>query len=131
MQSEAPCSCMDTREVLVVNPTGSNQVDPDYLESEKRLEKWFVQRLAETIGFITSTPENIPTTLKRYRSDFSAATTLKRYRSDFSAAIISKLVKAGKWRKLIRCEDLCKLESMVQKMKDAVANLRPTRTGIG
>uniref|UniRef100_I1QNL3 Uncharacterized protein n=1 Tax=Oryza glaberrima TaxID=4538 RepID=I1QNL3_ORYGL len=94
MQSEAPCSCMDTREVLVVNPTGSNQVDPDYLESEKRLEKWFVQRLAETIGFITSTPENIPTTLKRYRSDFSAATTLKRYRSDFSAAIISKLVKA-------------------------------------
>lgn len=35
------------------------------------------------------------------------------------------------WRKLIRCEDLCKLESMVQKMKDAVANLRPTRTGIG
>jgi hypothetical protein len=78
---------MDTREVLVVNPTGSNQVDPDYLESEKRLEKWFVQRLAETIGFITSTPENIPTTLKRDRSDFSAA-------------IIGKLVKAGQVRSL-------------------------------
>uniref|UniRef100_A0A0E0EKK1 ACT domain-containing protein n=1 Tax=Oryza meridionalis TaxID=40149 RepID=A0A0E0EKK1_9ORYZ len=76
---------MDTREVLVVNPTGSNQVDPDYLESEKQLEKWFARQPAETIiatGFIASTPENIPTTLKRDGSDFSAA-------------IIGSLVKAG------------------------------------
>jgi aspartokinase/homoserine dehydrogenase 1 len=76
---------MDTREVLVVNPTGSNQVDPDYLESEKRLEKWFARQPAETIiatGFIASTAENIPTTLKRDGSDFSAA-------------IIGSLVKAG------------------------------------
>ncbi|XP_015696043.1 bifunctional aspartokinase/homoserine dehydrogenase 1, chloroplastic isoform X2 [Oryza brachyantha] len=84
-KSGTPCSWMDTREVLVVNPTGSNQVDPDYLESEKRLEKWFARRPAETIiatGFIASTPENIPTTLKRDGSDFSAA-------------IIGSLVEAG------------------------------------
>ncbi|KAG8087132.1 hypothetical protein GUJ93_ZPchr0010g8610 [Zizania palustris] len=84
-KSGTPCSWMDMREVLVVNPTGSNQVDPDYLESEKRLEKWFARQPAETIiatGFIASTPENIPTTLKRDGSDFSAA-------------IIGSLVKAG------------------------------------
>jgi len=67
---------MDTREVLVVKPSGPNQVDPDYLESEKRLQKWFSRQPAEIIvatGFIASTAENIPTTLKRDGSDFSAA----------------------------------------------------------
>ena len=76
MQSGAPCSWMDTREVLVVKPSGPNQVDPDYLESEKRLQKWFSRQPAEIIvatGFIASTAENIPTTLKRDGSDFSAA----------------------------------------------------------
>ncbi|XXG48440.1 hypothetical protein AAC387_Pa02g2887 [Persea americana] len=70
------CNWMDTRDVLIVNPTSSNQVDPNYLESEKRLEKWLSQNPAETIiatGFIASTPQNIPTTLKRDGSDFSAA----------------------------------------------------------
>ncbi|XP_028084268.1 bifunctional aspartokinase/homoserine dehydrogenase, chloroplastic-like isoform X1 [Camellia sinensis] len=70
------CNWMDTREVLIVNPSGSNQVDPDYLESEKRLEKWFLQNPSKTViatGFIASTPQNIPTTLKRDGSDFSAA----------------------------------------------------------
>ncbi|KAF5954813.1 hypothetical protein HYC85_007669 [Camellia sinensis] len=70
------CNWMDTREVLIVNPSGSNQVDPDYLESEKRLEKWFLQNPSKTViatGFIVSTPQNIPTTLKRDGSDFSAA----------------------------------------------------------
>ncbi|GLT75673.1 hypothetical protein SLA2020_473780 [Shorea laevis] len=69
-------SWMDTREVLIVNPTSSNQVDPDFLESERRLEKWFSQNPSKTIvatGFIASTPQNIPTTLKRDGSDFSAA----------------------------------------------------------
>jgi len=67
---------MDTRDVLIVKPTSSNQVDPDYFESEKRLEKWFTRGPADTIiatGFIASTPNNIPTTLKRDGSDFSAA----------------------------------------------------------
>ncbi|GAB2217231.1 hypothetical protein Drorol1_Dr00000403 [Drosera rotundifolia] len=70
------CQWMDTRDVLIVNPTNSNQVDPDYLESEKRLDLWFSQNEAKIIiatGFIASTPENIPTTLKRDGSDFSAA----------------------------------------------------------
>ncbi|GAY58015.1 hypothetical protein CUMW_183840 [Citrus unshiu] len=70
------CKWMDTREVLIVNPTSSNQVDPDFSESEKRLEKWFSQSPSNTIiatGFIASTPDNIPTTLKRDGSDFSAA----------------------------------------------------------
>ncbi|KAF8405826.1 hypothetical protein HHK36_007903 [Tetracentron sinense] len=70
------CNWMDTRDVLVVNPTSSNQVDPDLLESEARLEKWFSKNPSKIIiatGFIASTPENIPTTLKRDGSDFSAA----------------------------------------------------------
>lgn len=70
------CNWMDTRKVLIVNPTSSNQVDPDYLESGKRLEKWYAENPSMTIiatGFIASTPQNIPTTLKRDGSDFSAA----------------------------------------------------------
>ncbi|KAH9611305.1 hypothetical protein KSS87_023667 [Heliosperma pusillum] len=70
------CAWMDTRDVLVVNPTGSNQVDPDYVESERRLDKWFAHNPSKIIvatGFIASTPQNIPTTLKRDGSDFSAA----------------------------------------------------------
>lgn len=77
---------MDTRDVLVVNPAGFNQVDPDYLESERRLEKWFSNNPSKTIvatGFIASTPQNIPTTLKRDGSDFSAA-------------IMGALLRAGK-----------------------------------
>ena len=59
-----------------MNPTSSNQVDPDYSESEKKLETWFQNHSVNTIiatGFIASTPQNIPTTLKRDGSDFSAA----------------------------------------------------------
>ncbi|CAM8912099.1 unnamed protein product [Rhodiola kirilowii] len=70
------CNWMDAREVLIVNPISSNQVDPDFQQSESRLEKWFSRRPCKTIvatGFIASTPENIPTTLKRDGSDFSAA----------------------------------------------------------
>ncbi|XP_061373010.1 bifunctional aspartokinase/homoserine dehydrogenase 2, chloroplastic-like isoform X2 [Gastrolobium bilobum] len=70
------CKWMDTREVLIVNPTSSDQVDPDYLESERRLEKWYSLNPSEVIiatGFIASTPQKIPTTLKRDGSDFSAA----------------------------------------------------------
>lgn len=70
------CCWMDTREVLIVDPISSTQVDPNYEESEKKLEKWFARQPPETIiatGFIASTPQNIPTTLKRDGSDFSAA----------------------------------------------------------
>ncbi|KAK4490002.1 hypothetical protein RD792_000656 [Penstemon davidsonii] len=75
-KSGIECKCMDTREVLVVNPTSSNLVDPDYLESSLRLEKWYSKNSSDTIvatGFIATTPQNVPTTLKRDGSDFSAA----------------------------------------------------------
>ncbi|CAI8598024.1 unnamed protein product [Vicia faba] len=35
------CKWMDTREVLIVNSTSADHVDPDYLESERRLNKWY------------------------------------------------------------------------------------------
>ncbi|RAL50348.1 hypothetical protein DM860_008022 [Cuscuta australis] len=79
------CAWMDTREVLVVTPTNSNQVDPDYMASEERLDHWYSKNPYKTIiatGFIASTPDNIPTTLKRDGSDFSAA-------------IMSSLARAG------------------------------------
>ncbi|KAF2290462.1 hypothetical protein GH714_013427 [Hevea brasiliensis] len=75
-KSGLDCKWMDTREVLIVNPTSSNQVDPDFVQSEKRLEEWFSRNPCNIIvatGFIASTPQNIPTTLKRDGSDFSAA----------------------------------------------------------
>ncbi|KAL3830358.1 hypothetical protein ACJIZ3_019160 [Penstemon smallii] len=75
-KSGIECSWMDTRDVLVVNPTSTNQVDPDYLESNNRLEKWYSKNKSDMIiatGFIATTPQNIPTTLKRDGSDFSAA----------------------------------------------------------
>ena len=76
VQKGTPCKWMDTREVLIVNPTRADQVDPDYLETEQRLNKWYSLNPSKVIiatGFIASTPQNIPTTLKRDGSDFSAA----------------------------------------------------------
>ncbi|WVZ15859.1 hypothetical protein V8G54_013425 [Vigna mungo] len=70
------CKWMNAREVLIVKPTRSDRVDPDYLESERRLEKWYSLNPYDVIvatEFIASTPQNIPTTLKRDGSDFSAA----------------------------------------------------------
>ena len=57
---------MDTREVLVVNPTSSNQADPDYETSEENLNKWYTHTPAKTIivvVFIASTKKKIPTIL--------------------------------------------------------------------
>lgn len=76
LQNKIDCTWLDAREVLIVNPVSSNQVDPDFQESESRLDKWFSRRPCKTIvatGFIASTRDNIPTTLKRDGSDFSAA----------------------------------------------------------
>ncbi|CAN8313801.1 unnamed protein product [Cochlearia groenlandica] len=83
-KSGLDCTWMDARDVLVVTPTSSNQVDPDFAESEKRLEKWFSLNSSNIIiatGFIASTPQNIPTTLKRDGSDFSAAIMGALFRS--------------------------------------------------
>lgn len=71
-----PCVWMDARDVLVVTPSGRQQVDPDYEASEEKLEKWYSRFPSDTVivtGFIASTPDNIPTTLKRDGSDLSAA----------------------------------------------------------
>jgi len=67
---------MDARDVLVVTPSGKQQVDPDFEASEEKLDKWYSRFPSETIivtGFIASTREGIPTTLKRDGSDLSAA----------------------------------------------------------
>lgn len=76
MQSGLPCVWMDARDVLVVTPSGKQQVDPDYEASEEKLDKWYSRSPSDTIivtGFIASTREGIPTTLKRDGSDLSAA----------------------------------------------------------
>jgi hypothetical protein len=76
LQRGESCVWMDAREVLVVRPSGSDQVDPDFKMSLDRLKVWYAKNPADTIivtGFIASTPQNIPTTLKRDGSDFSAA----------------------------------------------------------
>lgn len=62
--------------MLVVHPTNKQQVDPDYEASAERLQQWYSCSPSDTIivtGFIASTPDNIPTTLKRDGSDLSAA----------------------------------------------------------
>lgn len=79
-----PCVWMDAREVLVVNLTGTQQVDPDFEASDERLDKWYARTPADTIiitGFIASTADNIPTTLKRDGSDFSAAIMASLFRA--------------------------------------------------
>jgi aspartokinase/homoserine dehydrogenase 1 len=76
LQSGLPCVWMDARDVLVVTPTGKQQVDPEYEASDKRLDEWYSRFPSDTIivtGFIASTPDGIPTTLKRDGSDLSAA----------------------------------------------------------
>ncbi len=67
---------MDARDVIVVTPSGKQQVDPDYEASEEKLDKWYSRFPSDTVivtGFIASTREGIPTTLKRDGSDLSAA----------------------------------------------------------
>ena len=76
LQRGLPCVWMDARDVLVVTPTGRQQVDPDYAASKENLDKWYSRFPSDTVivtGFIASTPDNIPTTLKRDGSDLSAA----------------------------------------------------------
>lgn len=76
LQMGLPCVWMDARDVIVVTPTGKQQVDPDFEASEEKLDKWYSRFPSDTVivtGFIASTPDNIPTTLKRDGSDLSAA----------------------------------------------------------
>ncbi|KAL5055236.1 hypothetical protein RYX36_035918 [Vicia faba] len=78
------CIWMDTRQVLIVNSTSADQVDPDDLEFERRLNKWYSLNSSKVIiatGFIASTRHNIPTTLKRDGSDFLAAIMAALFRA--------------------------------------------------
>lgn len=71
-----PCVWMDARDVIVVTPTGKLQVDPVYEASAEKLDKWYSRYPSDTVivtGFIASTTDDIPTTLKRDGSDLSAA----------------------------------------------------------
>ncbi len=66
---------LDAREVLVVTP-GESRVVVDFAASQLKLDRWLEKNLADFVvvtGFIASTPEGIPTTLKRNGSDYSAS----------------------------------------------------------
>lgn len=76
LQGGLPCVWMDARDVIVVTPTGKLQVDPVYEASAEKLDKWYSRYPSDTVivtGFIASTTDDIPTTLKRDGSDLSAA----------------------------------------------------------
>jgi aspartokinase/homoserine dehydrogenase 1 len=67
---------LDARQVLVVEP-GETSVVVDWESSQKKMNQWLqehshLQRIVIT-GFIASTKDGIPTTLKRNGSDFSAS----------------------------------------------------------
>jgi len=69
---------MDARDVLVVDPTGDEgQIDVCWSETRAKLKTWFVNRkrcdVLVVTGFIARTlGDDLPTTLKRNGSDFSA-----------------------------------------------------------
>lgn len=66
---------LDARDVLVVRPAESGP-RVDWSESEARMRVWresIPSELLVITGFIASTPEGVPTTLKRNGSDFSGS----------------------------------------------------------
>lgn len=66
---------LDAREVLVVNP-GESSVAVDWEVSQAKADAWFAKRTEDFIvitGFVASSPDGIPTTLKRNGSDFSGS----------------------------------------------------------
>ncbi|MEP6685166.1 MAG: bifunctional aspartate kinase/homoserine dehydrogenase I [Verrucomicrobiota bacterium] len=68
-------SWLDARTVLVVEP-GDTMVSVDWARSKSQTAEWLKDLKTDWIvvtGFIASTPDGIPTTLKRNGSDFSAS----------------------------------------------------------
>jgi bifunctional aspartokinase / homoserine dehydrogenase 1 len=66
---------LNARDVLVVEPD-SHAVTVDWKESQKRIDAWKAKAAADVVvitGFVASTPDGGPTTLKRNGSDFSAS----------------------------------------------------------
>jgi len=87
-----PTAWLNARDVLVVESNSSGlgakgaaldmRVEPNYVESANRLETWWQQQdaalrgdsppIVVVTGFVASTMEGVPTTLKRSGSDYSA-----------------------------------------------------------
>ena len=68
-------SWLDARTLLVVEP-GDTMVSVDWARSQSQTAAWLKDLKTDWVlitGFIASTPEGIPTTLKRNGSDFSAS----------------------------------------------------------
>lgn len=66
---------LDARTVLTVEP-GEASVSVDWERSKSQIAAWLAQLKANwavVTGFVASTPDGIPTTLKRNGSDFSAS----------------------------------------------------------
>ncbi len=66
---------LDARDVLTVRPS---ELGPriDWVASSEKLDAWLAQHATRTLvitGFVASTPEGVPTTLKRNGSDFSGS----------------------------------------------------------
>ena len=70
-----PSTYLDARSVLTVEP-GDSTVSVDWLHSEAQTREWLATLATDWVvitGFVASTPEGIPTTLKRNGSDYSAS----------------------------------------------------------
>ncbi len=70
-----PSTCLDARAVLTVEP-GDATVSVDWERSRSQTAEWLNALGTDWVvvtGFVASTPEGIPTTLKRNGSDFSAS----------------------------------------------------------
>ena len=66
---------LDAREILIVEPL-ELRVNVLWEQSQKKTDAWFSKNPSEIViitGFVASTPEGIPTTLKRNGSDFTAS----------------------------------------------------------
>lgn len=76
-------SYLDARTVLTVEP-GERTVSVDWTRSQAQTHHWLIGLTSEWVvvtGFVASTPDGIPTTLKRNGSDFSASIFGKLLRS--------------------------------------------------
>ncbi|MBA2431444.1 MAG: bifunctional aspartate kinase/homoserine dehydrogenase I [Chthoniobacterales bacterium] len=70
-----PCSYLDARTVLTIEP-GELAVSVDWTRSQAQTNEWLAGLTSDwavITGFVASTPDGIPTTLKRNGSDFSAS----------------------------------------------------------
>ncbi|CAN5704226.1 bifunctional aspartate kinase/homoserine dehydrogenase I [soil metagenome] len=75
---------LDAREVLIVEP-GETSVVVDWPQSQSKLDAWLAKNPVNKIvitGFIASTKDGVPTTLKRNGSDYSAAIFGKLLKSE-------------------------------------------------